>query len=76
MKTKQLMDMMRHISPRYTEEAAARAAAAKPRFSLMGAAGVLAGLAMCTAVIGGTIYPSRQNQPVDGYAVIDQRLRA
>lgn len=61
MKDTQITEMMQHISPRYTEEAAARAAKAKPRFSLMGAAGVLAGAVMCTAVIGGAVYMSRNH---------------
>lgn len=65
MTEQKLTELMQHISPRYTEEAAARAAKAKPRFSLMGAAGVLAGAAMCAAVIGGVIYASRQNVPVE-----------
>lgn len=65
MTEQKLTELMQHISPRYTEEAAARAAKAKPRFSLMGAAGVLAGAAMCAAVIGGVIYASRQNLPVE-----------
>ena len=65
MTEQKLTELMQHISPRYKEEAAARAAKAKPRFSLMGAAGVLAGAAMCAAVIGGVIYASRQNMPVE-----------
>lgn len=63
MKTKQLMDMMRHISPRYSEEAAARAAAAKPRPTLMPALGVTAGALMCTAIIGSAVYAG--NHPQD-----------
>ena len=62
MKTEQITKLMQHISPRYTEEAAERAASAKPRPTLMPAFGVLAGITLCTAIVGSMIYLGHQQK--------------
>lgn len=62
MKTEQITKLMQHISPRYTEEAAERAASAKPKPSLMPMFGVLAGMTLCAAVVGSMIYIGNQQK--------------
>lgn len=56
MKTEDIQRMMQHISPRYTEEAAQRAASAKPRPAIMPTLTVLASAALCMAAVGGVVY--------------------
>lgn len=62
MKDEKIMELMRNISPRFTEKAAAvaaeskRVSAEKSGAILLPAIGLTAGALMCTAIIGGAIY--------------------